>query len=51
MSKNQRNIRVNSYLRRWFWVGIGVLALLWALAAFEVVDYLSDTGQSAEAMR
>ncbi|MFG6559252.1 hypothetical protein [Sulfitobacter sp. 1A15299] len=51
MSKDQRDFRISRHLRRWFWFGIGVLALLWVLAAFEVVDYLSDADQAAEALR
>lgn len=51
MSKDKHSSRVSNRLRRSFWIGIAALALLWALAAFEVVDYLSGTQQSTEAQR
>ena len=48
MLSGKRNSHVSDRLRRSFWIGIALLALLWALAAFEIVDYLSEPGRSTE---
>ncbi len=48
MLSGKRNSHVSDRLRRSFWIAIALLPLLWALAAFEIVDYLSDPGRSTE---
>jgi hypothetical protein len=41
MSNDWNNFRPVSRLKRAFWVGIGILILLWVFAGYEVIGYVA----------